>query len=949
MSPRVIESRGKVLHLLFLLVSYTVASPAITFPINSQVPPVLRVGEPFSWTFSASTFSSGSSLNYTLSNAPSWLQLDSTSRTLSGVAPGSAANTAPVIRIISCDNDGCTTMGSTLVITDHPGPTIAIPLESQLKNLAGYSPPSSILYSPSTSFNIRLDPGTFGGNAAYHYAISGDNTPLPSWITFDQATLAFSGQTLDSGSLLSPPQTWDFNLIASNVAGFGEASLPFSVVVANHKLEFKNGTVDILASIGKPIDITDLSSSLILDGGAVNSTQIVKVDDNLPSWLSLDKTRLTINGTPPKGTKSDNFSLSITDIYQDVANLTLNLFIQDKIFTETTGSFNITSGAQFTHNFTSSFSNSTDVVVTGLAVPDVSWLLFSNKTLVLSGTVPLDPKLTQIRFALNATSISTGLSDNATYTANILPASATSGVVKPVSPDPSASANTQNGFNPAYIAAIIVPIIVGIAGLVACFICSKRRRSRARKRSWTPEKTDISRPIPTPSLSDQQTVHRRSPRSASSRSRESVAASPTHRPMTMQSRSYTTLSLDGGAPRNSRRPGYLGSVRSHSDGDLEHTASSNRYAEDGTAPHGRNSMMPMSRNFSWKTTWPVLPEDPMPPAVPPNITEESRETAVSRASPSVNVYSHVRKRSVSQSTTNNYLGPLITGHRLSGVSHDSQTPSLSSASGSNWYTIGDGQISQNSIHEIDEESTRANNPSSWLTVQGHGDNNGQQRHSATSALTENTELLNSPTRATMWPVPKSDSQPSLPESEHPSNANVRRLGSSPFFASSMRSTSQRNPFLARIRGERSSPYATSPADHGPPSNSDAQRGVPQGVPVDDEELMDPQLLPAPLRSSPRWNGQYPQPTESTRQLDDYVSKFTGHLSHSSNYSLRMGESPGRMGSVASSPRLPSHKAKISGEEENYFGSKLRPASLSTGTLTDEEIESVLYSDGPVFL
>jgi hypothetical protein len=90
---------ARAVYAVYLFAALAIAAPTITFPINSQVPPVARVSMPFMFTFSASTFSGSSSLDYTLSSAPTWLSLDGSTRTLLGVAPESAANTAPIIRI----------------------------------------------------------------------------------------------------------------------------------------------------------------------------------------------------------------------------------------------------------------------------------------------------------------------------------------------------------------------------------------------------------------------------------------------------------------------------------------------------------------------------------------------------------------------------------------------------------------------------------------------------------------------------------------------------------------------------------------------------------------------------------------------------------------------------------------------------------------------------------
>src|SRR5437868_441131 len=67
-----------------ILASVVAALPSIDFPLNSQVPTIARVSQPFSYTYPKSTFSSTLPITYTLSNGPKWLSLDSATRTLSG-------------------------------------------------------------------------------------------------------------------------------------------------------------------------------------------------------------------------------------------------------------------------------------------------------------------------------------------------------------------------------------------------------------------------------------------------------------------------------------------------------------------------------------------------------------------------------------------------------------------------------------------------------------------------------------------------------------------------------------------------------------------------------------------------------------------------------------------------------------------------------------------------
>lgn len=112
-----------------------VAIPTIAFPLNSQVPPVARISEPFSYTFSISTFSSTLPITYNLSNGPSWLSLGSSTRTLFGTPSiadaGMGAVTGISINITASNSSGSITDYATLVISKNPAPVVSIPLSVQ--------------------------------------------------------------------------------------------------------------------------------------------------------------------------------------------------------------------------------------------------------------------------------------------------------------------------------------------------------------------------------------------------------------------------------------------------------------------------------------------------------------------------------------------------------------------------------------------------------------------------------------------------------------------------------------------------------------------------------------------------------------------------------------------------------------------------------------------------
>ncbi|KAK3902030.1 hypothetical protein C8A05DRAFT_44468 [Staphylotrichum tortipilum] len=205
-----------------LLTRLSTASPIVLFPINSQVPPAARIGEPFSFVFSPSTVSSSSPITYSsILDSPRWLSIDSSSRRLFGtpskddVAPGSVVGVP--LNLVATDDFGSTTLPAALVVSRSPGPKVKIPFKNQHPDVGTFSRPSSFLSAPGQAFSFQLDPNTFSKPHEYpisYYATMADNTPLPAWMTFDPSRLSFSGRTPPAESLIQPPRRFSFQLIA---------------------------------------------------------------------------------------------------------------------------------------------------------------------------------------------------------------------------------------------------------------------------------------------------------------------------------------------------------------------------------------------------------------------------------------------------------------------------------------------------------------------------------------------------------------------------------------------------------------------------------------------------------------------------------------------------------------------------------------------------------------
>ncbi|KKY32466.1 putative polarity establishment cellular [Diaporthe ampelina] len=263
-------TRRALLLLASLGAVWVDAAPIISFPINSQVPPVARTSQPFSYVFPQSTFtsSSGSPLSYSLKDPPSWLSIDSDRRRLYGtpqdadIAPGTVVGVP--ITLVASDSTGSTPLSVTLVVSRNPGPAVHVPVSDQIQSFGTYSEPSSILLYPDRKFLLAFAPDTFidaQAQSLNYYAVTTDNSPLPAWVSFDQGTMAFSGTTPPFASLVEPPQTFSLKLIASDITGFSAASIAFSIVVGSHALTASQPRIILNATIGTLVSYTGLVGS----------------------------------------------------------------------------------------------------------------------------------------------------------------------------------------------------------------------------------------------------------------------------------------------------------------------------------------------------------------------------------------------------------------------------------------------------------------------------------------------------------------------------------------------------------------------------------------------------------------------------------------------------------------------------------------------------------------
>ncbi|KAL8970782.1 MAG: hypothetical protein Q9183_001360, partial [Haloplaca sp. 2 TL-2023] len=506
-----------LISLLALLCSKAIATPTIGLPVNAQVPPVARTLKDFSFAFSASTFSSAvGPMTYVVANAPSWLQLDSTTRTFSGTPALEDAGSAN-FSLVASDSAGSTSMPVTLVISSSPGPRLGIPIEQQLSAYDGYQSPDTILLPRSSELSLTFSQHTFEPTSddTVYYAICANNTPLPSWINFDRRTLSFSGTTPQITSPDELPQTLDIHFTASDVIGFSAAVASFRLVLENHLFVFEDHPKIVPVTSGSLFAYDGLRTSLLLDGELVDPADVQQIDADGPDWVSFDEATWVLSGVAPNSAAVENVSITATDRYDETATATVVIHVTSNstvnLFHEPLGSVDATAGKDFSYTFNNSLAAISGTHIS-VDLGTATWLQFDQGQWELHGKVPSDLKpgaipvnvtLTQgsaSQAELLVINIANPSHSSSSRSTNV-PGTGVNGGAKGARPTSTASSQSDNEADAVYarksreVAAIAVPILViCLLAIMAC--CVARRRKRQAKQNWlSMTKRKISRPF----------------------------------------------------------------------------------------------------------------------------------------------------------------------------------------------------------------------------------------------------------------------------------------------------------------------------------------------------------------------------------------------------------------------------------------------------------------------
>ncbi|KAJ5353352.1 hypothetical protein N7452_002326 [Penicillium brevicompactum] len=461
--------------LTILAVSSVVNAAALTanYPINAQLPPVARVSQPFRFAFDQSTFSnSDNETEYSLLDAPSWLKVNSSDRVLSGT-PHSDDSGAPKFKLEASNGSEKDSMEVTLIVTADQGPTVHKPLVSQLQSMGPVSYPSTLFIHPGSPFSIEFDPDTFENThpSTIYYGTSPNNTPLPSWIGFDPAALKFSGNTPPFGG--SGSQTFTFQLVASDVAGYSAANMTFQLTIGPHILSFNETVQSFNLTRGDKFSSPSFSSFLAMDGSPTSSKDLSKVEAELPDWLKLDKDNVSLSGTPPSDAVNENITIAVSDSYQDVAKLMVRLEFT-KLFLNTVDGCEAAIGNEFKFIFNQTIITDDSVQLDVDLDSELSWLTYFPENKTLYGHVPDDmhPK----KFTLPLTAHQGSTTDTRDFILDVLKASDTH--ENPTDPFTHDQSSSSPHHKKAGIIAIsvVLPVVVIFSALIL-FCCWRRRKN----------------------------------------------------------------------------------------------------------------------------------------------------------------------------------------------------------------------------------------------------------------------------------------------------------------------------------------------------------------------------------------------------------------------------------------------------------------------------------------
>jgi len=295
--------------------------------------------EVFTFTVPTNTFTDvdvDDSLTYSATLAdgsapPSWLTFDADTMTFSGVPTNDDAGTLS-LKVTATDTTGANISDDfdVTVVNVNDAPVVAHQMANQTA-------------TEDVAFNFMVPANTFtdvdAGDALIYSATLADGSALPSWLTFDAATMTFSGTPGNDNV-----GTLSLKVTATDTSG-ASVSDDFDITVEN-----MNDAPFIVNPIVNQTATEDAVFNFTVPANTFNDvdagdtlTFSAKLSDGtaLPFWLTFDAATQTFSGTPTctgkisvKVTATDTAGASVSDTFDlDIKKVTYGTNCCDFIVT----------------------------------------------------------------------------------------------------------------------------------------------------------------------------------------------------------------------------------------------------------------------------------------------------------------------------------------------------------------------------------------------------------------------------------------------------------------------------------------------------------------------------------------------------------------------------------------------------------------------------------------
>jgi hypothetical protein len=486
--------------------------PGVAFPFNSQVPTVARVGQPYDFQFSASTFvPDTSNFTYSLSDQPGWLLLDSATRTLTG-APSQADIGTSSFTITAADITGAAHMACVMIVSKDPPPQMEWSIAEQLAataNLSSSDPPVvTILPSSPFKFDFRQDSFIdIVQRKLSYYATLSDHTSLPAWLIFDDQSLSFSGTAPELSAF---PQSWSIDFIASDVEGFAGSGATFTLAIGTQQLVFVPEYQEVNITEGQQLEFDGLADTLYLNGDKKEVDSLQSAEASVPSWLDFDSATLKMTGTVPDEPTDVNITVTVTDSGANRATAVVRLSTRDgSLFASSVPTLTAYYGRSFTYHFSDSLFSSPDVQLSVVLPTTATWLHFDSATRTLSGDVPSDTAVSEVQGTIKASLLDSATPGSQTFTIELQPPASEGSSSSKVTPRTSSTSTassrptstivtgSQHHLSTRAVAGIITGTVVAATIVAVLLVCCWRRRRQVEGyvEAESPRKRTISRPL----------------------------------------------------------------------------------------------------------------------------------------------------------------------------------------------------------------------------------------------------------------------------------------------------------------------------------------------------------------------------------------------------------------------------------------------------------------------